>query len=335
MIEATAAHELAQQLRGIEERLGRLLESGWRQASAEAADLRHEADALAEAGLSQVAARVSVVANADNATEALPAIALATSACRLLRLRLQSEAVPDTWAPLTVPKRRPGTGAETLLPVSRVLLDGREVWACIQTARNRCVLVEPPFPAEDAAAEAPQPAPTRGIFGRLTRRLGLASEPTQPPSRWLNARLRGTLVWRARYPLGADGDVPLCSLERPEWVDEPDEQAWLHDFRERLATNTLQDGSVLFWTASSFQVMTLNRADSASYVWLDPISPTLLASASDTMVWAVAWSNGGAIVPLGFLLPASSGRQPRIVHLLPGGPTAPLRTQEADPATSR
>src|SRR4051794_41272342 len=113
-IESTSAHELIGQLRRVEDRLGRLLVSGWRQARVEAADLRQDADGLAEAGLTEVAARVTAVAQAGSAAEALPAIALAASACRLLRLRLLAEAAPDGWSPIARPKRRAGT--DTVLP---------------------------------------------------------------------------------------------------------------------------------------------------------------------------------------------------------------------------
>jgi hypothetical protein len=325
MIETTAARELVEQLGRIEERLGRLLVSGWRQARAEAANLRGEADELREAGLTQVAARVAAVAEAGSATEALPAIALATSACRLMRLRLQADVVPDGWSPLPRPARRAGT--ETLLPVSRLLLDGREVWACVQTARNRCVLVEPPFPPEEVPAEAPQPEQSGSTFGKLARRLGLGAEPTPPAaSRWLNRRIRGSLVWRARYPLGAEGDVALCTLERPEWVEEQDEQAMMGAFRQRLGSGKLEDGTPLFWQAGGLRLMTLSRVDSSAYAWLDPSGERLLATAYDTVMWSFVWTEGGAIAPLAFLVPGAAGRPPRIIHLLPGSPTDVLAT---------
>ena len=103
MIEAATARELVERLRQVEERLERLLTSGWRQSRTEAADLRQDADALAEAGLPELAARIRAVAEANDPAEALQAIALATSACRLLRARLPAEAVPEGWTPLCRP----------------------------------------------------------------------------------------------------------------------------------------------------------------------------------------------------------------------------------------
>jgi hypothetical protein len=328
MIDAATAREIGEELGRVEERLGRLLVSGWRQADSEAAELAREADALAELGLDGIAARVRAVAAATGAAEALRAIALATSACRLLRGRLLTSTVPEGWAPLVPPKRSSRPGTDTLLPVSRMLLDGREVWACVWMARIRCVLIEQPFPPDEQAAEAVDvaQASAEGLFGKLKRRVGLASEPAEPASSWLNHRLRGTLEWRVRYPLGADGDVTSCVLHRAEWVEEPDEHDQLRGFRHLLATNTLEDGTPLFWTAGGFRVVALKRGDSAGYAWFDPCGPALLSSALDTTVLALAWTDGSAVMPVAFLAPGYGGRPARIVHLLPGGPSEIIST---------
>lgn len=331
MIEQATAQDLIATLTRVEERLARLLVSGWRQASAEAADLREAADELIEAGLDGVAARVAAVAEAQTAAQVLPAIALATSACRLLRGRLPGNLPPADWKPLVPQKRRGSAGTDTLLPVSRMLLDGREVWACIWVARNRCILLEPPFPAEAAPDEATEPAqsvPVQGIFGRLKRRIGLATDDdTGEPSRWLKERLRGTLVWQARHPLGAEADLALCTLERPVRIAEPDEHKVLSIFRQKLAVNQLEDGMTLFWTAGGLRLVALNRADPAAYCWLDPSGPALLSTALDTTVWSVTWTDGSAVMPLAFLAPGWGGRAPRLVHLLPGTPSDILSTQ--------
>ena len=72
MIEAAAAQDLIERLRHVEDRMARLFVSGWRQAHGEAADLRAAADGLSEAGLTEVAARITAVAEARTAAEALP-----------------------------------------------------------------------------------------------------------------------------------------------------------------------------------------------------------------------------------------------------------------------
>ncbi|MFN8634758.1 MAG: hypothetical protein U0893_12955 [Chloroflexota bacterium] len=327
MIEQGTAQELVSRLTEVEERLGRLLVSGWRQAGAEASELRQAADELAEAGLDGIAARVMAVAQAQSAEAALPAIALASSACRLMRARLPGAPMPADWTPLVPPKRRAASGTDTLLPISCLLLDGREVWACLWVARNRCILLEPPFPAEEAPAEPEQAPQGGGVFGKLKRRIGLIAEDAVPTaSRWLNERLRGTLVWQARHPLGAEADLACCTLDRAEWVAEADEQKTLSPFRQKLAANALEDGLTMSWTAGGLRVVALNRADSAAYCWLDPSGPALLAASLDTTVWSVAWTDGSAVLPLAFLAPGWGGRAPRLVHLLPGSPSDVLST---------
>lgn len=64
MIDCEAARSLAAQLLQVEERVQRLLTSGWRQAQSETDEFRHLASGLAEAGLPAVAARVAAVADA-------------------------------------------------------------------------------------------------------------------------------------------------------------------------------------------------------------------------------------------------------------------------------
>src|SRR5262249_44714231 len=121
--------------------------------------------------------------------------------------------------------------------------------------------------------------------------------------------------------------LPLCRLDRPEWVDEQEQHPVLPLFQERLAANTLQEGLPLFWQAGGFKVAALDRADPATYLWLDPSGPELLAPANDTHVWSVAWTDGGVVMPVALLVPGSSGRPARIAHLLPGGPSDVLATQ--------
>src|SRR5689334_12123181 len=171
MIETPAAHALAEQIGQVEERLARLLISGWRQAGPEAAELRQHADDLVEAGLPELAVRVRAVAEAGGPIEALQATALAKSACRLMRVRLPARGVPDGWTPLEPPKKKGGARTETLIPISRVLLDGREVWFCARPNRNQLLLIEPPFPVEETKTTAAAPPEPTGVFGRLRRQI--------------------------------------------------------------------------------------------------------------------------------------------------------------------
>jgi hypothetical protein len=325
MIESAAAQTLTEQLRQVEERLGRLLISGWRQAHAEAADLRQDADALAEAGLPALAARIVAVAEAGDTGQALQAIALAMSACRLLRTRLPSQTVPDGWLPLTPTRKSQSHRTEALVPISRLLLDGREVWACTRTNRNQMLLVEPPLPPDEPA---PAPANTdspKGVFGRLRQRIGLspAGEPREP-SNFLRHRLAGTLHWQAQYPLGTQGDVGYWTLEDPAWVTDHDEQNSLLPFQRLLAANTLQDGTPLFWSSGGFRVHALQRDDAASYVWVDPSAAEAFAMAPTEKVWSIVWLEGAAVVPVALVTPAGKVSPPRLTHLIAGAPEETL-----------
>jgi hypothetical protein len=325
MIEVAAARELTEQLRQIEERLERLLISGWRQARTEAADLRQEADALTEAGLPQVAARVAAVADAAGPTEALQAITLATNACRLLRARLPSQGVPDGWTPLTPTRKVQSTRTEALMPIARTLLGGQEVWVCTRTNRNELLLIDPPFPSEAEAELVDAPA-RGGIFGRLKQHFGLAADGlVEAPGFWLRRRLAGTLRWQAQHPLGAQGDVSLYRLDEPSWVAEKAvEQGTPAYVRKSLASDMLQDGEQIFWNSGGFRTRQLERDDPASYVWMDPTAAEAFGRSPVEKPWAVVWMEGAAIVPVALLIPDGRVNPLRLTHLIPGSPSDAL-----------
>ena len=328
MIESAAAHQLTERLKGVEDRLERLLTSGWRQARAEAADLRQEADALSEAGLPQIAARLAAVADATGPTEALQAIALASSACRLLRARLPISSVPADWTPLAPTTKTRGMRTEALYPISRALLGDREVWVCTRSNRNEMLLIEPPFPDPTAQGTArDNPEATARLFERLlfqmTRVLGEGRERPEP-THWLNRWLSGTLRWRARYPLGQHGDVGFWKVENPDWATEQQDATGLEPFQNRLGKNTLQDGAPLFWNSGGFRIRQLERDDPAAYVWLDPTAAEAFQSLPFDRPWAVVWMEGAAIVPVAVVTPTRQPRTPRIIHLLPGAPSDAL-----------
>jgi hypothetical protein len=323
MIDVAAARALADRLRQVEERLGRLLTSGWRQARDEAAGLRADAAALAEIGLTEIGARVMAVAQATDPAEALRAIALATSACRLMRTRLPSPPAPDGWTPLVPSGKAQGARTESLVPISRALLDSREVWVCTRTNRNELLLLDPPFPNDPPVAREPAPPPV-GILGRLRQQVGQAlGGETSAPSHWLRRRLAGTLRWQAQYPLGPHGDVGSWKLDDPSWAkdsDDPEQQAHRAGIQDVVTMGKLQDGAPLFWTAGGFRIRELDRDETAAYVWLDPSAATAFRAAPTEKVWAIAWAEGATIVPVALLTPAGKVTPPRLTHLIPGAP---------------
>lgn len=326
MIETSASRALAEQLEQVEERLGRLLISGWRQAGPEAADLRNDADGLVEVGLPELAARVTAVAEAGGPAEALRAIALAKSACRLMRGRLPVQGPPDNWTVLAPPKgpkrKKAGSATDTLVPISRLMLDGREVWICARPNRNQLLLVEPPFPVEETEATSAAPPEPTCLFGRPRRQIGQAlGGDTSHSLPWLHHRLRGTLRWRAQYPLGVQGDVGYWTLDDPSWEkEETNSQDVLHGFHLRLSTVGLEDNMLVFWNVNGFRIKQLERDDPALYIWLDPSAAEALGRAPTPKLWAITWTEGKAVVPLALLTPGSKARPPRLTHLIPGSP---------------
>ena len=247
---------------------------------------------------------------------------------RFVRVTLPStlaEPVPDGWAPPTPPKSRSRTSVDTVLPVARLWLDGREVWAFARPARGPWQLLDPPLPADTARpSELPQQAPD-GIIGRLRQQLGQAlGPPAAPPSHWLTRRLRGRLVWQARHPLGADGQVTRCTLHEPTWVDEPDDRDNLQVFSQMLAGSTPLTSAYIFAVVGGFRLLELRRDDAAAYVWLDSAAAEAFRTPSAETCWALVWMDGAAVVPVALVAPAGHGSPARLTHLIPGLPSDAL-----------
>jgi hypothetical protein len=335
MIDPTTARELVGLILHVEERLTRLLTSGWRQASPEAADLQQEAVALSEVGLPALAARVAAVAAATDASSALPAIALATSACQLMRTRLLVSEPPDGWQPIQPPRARtsraPSTG-DTLLPIARLQIDDQDVWACAWLARNQVILLESPLPLPPETPD--DRSASDGLLSRVQQRLRAALSAVGddvPASFWLRHRLSGRLQWQARLPLGVSGEIAVCTLDDAEWQEDTEglEQDQVRAFRSALASNSLKDGTALNWSISSVRAMELDRRDAAAYVWLDPTTAAAFHEMASPDMTALVMVTDNVIVPLAALRPGEHLRKPRIVHLLPGLPTdtldAPVR----------
>ena len=329
MIESGTARLLLELILRVEERLTRLLTSGWRQTRAEAADLQQDADALSEAGLPELGARVAAVAGAADAASALQAIALASSACHLLRARLLVSEPPDGWQQIRPPKPRKRTTEDTVMPLARLQVGDLEVWACSWPARNQVVLLEPPLPA--LPEPAPEPANAGSLMARFQRQLGRAlggEKDDAPPSHWLRHQLRGSLRWEARYPLGAAGDIAACTLHDASWLTSPDsgDAEQLRTFRMALAANKVREEATISWSVSGLRTMRLDRNESTAYAWLDPSTAEAFQMYSDLNPLALVWLADNVVAPLALLEPGESGRQSRIVHLVPGLPADVVST---------
>ena len=295
----TPAQRVIERLLRIEERLERLLASGWRTSGAEAVQLAAEAEELAGAGLEQFAQRLRAVAVAMSAAEALPAIALAATASRLLRAHLGGDPLPANCQPVETSTARAVTAE--LIPLARSIVMGREVLSC--ASGQQWLLIEPPAPEQGL-----------DLLHELSQASGLAGG-----GRWLSWRLRGLLRWRATLPLGADGDVQLCAIDDFALLPPDKDADPLAHIRRALASDGLKGGLSLHGMRRGVQVKRLDPAKAADYIWLDPGSEQPFRAAGESEAWALAWVDASLIAPIALLKP-QNGSPPLLVHLVPGLP---------------
>ncbi|MCC7369182.1 MAG: hypothetical protein IT306_12210 [Chloroflexi bacterium] len=325
MIDSEAARGLTAQLLQVEERVQRLLTSGWRQASAEADEFCRLAEGLAEVGLPAVAAHVAAVADAPDAATGLRALALAESACRLLRLRLLAQQPPDGWTAVKPPRRRQRTAQDTLIPLARLELEEREVWACSWGVRYQVVLLEPPLAPPERPVVEEQ---STGFLGRIKQRLTGQPADAAPGSVWMHWQLRGALSWVGRYPLGASGETALCAMDEAQWIEKPDssEASQFQQFRMTLAVDNLKRETPVVWWGSGLHVVPADAKELTGSTWIDPSARAAFDAYRFGPAWVLAWSGpaGQFLTPLAMLEPGKLNRPARIVHLLPGLPWDPV-----------
>jgi hypothetical protein len=320
-------------VRGIEARLERLLASGWRNAAGEAEELHPVTDGLEELGLSGLAARVQAVAAARSAKDALGAVSLALAACRLMRTHLAGEEMlsgEDGWQVVGARRRRQtrpdGEAQDTLLPVARTALAGGEAWLCLRLRgmyASERVLVDPARLASGAAPDAPGGAANSG------------AEPA-----WMRSLVRGSLRWRARYPLGASGSIERCVLLNATLAipgagsagSAGDERAWearLLDQAHAVLTKRPSDGAQVLAGSGSVRLAKLHAAEAESYVWPDPAAAEVFRTAGEALtsddVWAVVWKDDALVQPLALLSPPGLLKNAALIHLVPGLPRTRLR----------
>src|SRR5687768_3740175 len=89
-----------------EDRLERLLDSGWRNVGQDLVLLEEAAQVLAEAGMERLAGKLRSVSAAPSAADGLAAVTLALATCRLLRVRVGSVRGEGEWTPVGASGRR-------------------------------------------------------------------------------------------------------------------------------------------------------------------------------------------------------------------------------------
>ena len=313
-------------IRRAEGRLERLVESGWRNAAQEAAQLAEVAEAAAEVGMERLAERLRAVERARSAEEGLAAVAVALAACRLLRVRLTREAGTGDgegeWVAVERSPARRGASKrgmlaplgqpEHIIPVGRMAAGGGEAWACLRLrgqSASGWVLIDP--------CDLPG--------GAQTLRTAAGTEPA-----WLRLVLTGRLRWRARLPVGAEGSVERCALEEGAVAaleeDGKGHRPWAYWVSEQLRQGLKgwwKDGAGLVGGYGSLRLKKLHPDESAAYGWADQAAAEALRGGKGE-TWGVVWDGEGGTQPLALLSPRGLLKRAAVVHLVPGRPATPL-----------
>ncbi len=278
---------LVERLVEIEERLTRLLVSGWRSAAGEASELRHLAASIDAIGATELGARLTAVSNAENAEDALGAISLATAACRLLRVHIAAD-VPAEGRWRTFADGAASGQLDRIIPLGELTIpDGSDgqplnVWSCLRL---------------------------RGAFSADW----ILLKPVDLAPVWLRRALQGRLRWVGRFPLGAAGEVQLCELAfaAPAPGFQPGQDP-LEPFRETLRAETLEDDA---WVMGGGGVLRAREYDPdamAGYAWTNNSAPAWLREALRPADWLLVWVQDGVETPI-----AAVQEDGEIVHLTP------------------
>lgn len=287
------AQDIAAYVRQIEERLERLLASGWRNAAHEARSFASDGDILADLGLPAVAERLRQVATADDPMAALRAVVLAIASCRLLRAHLAGTATPGSGATVLQARRARGTDRVTLLPFCRITVQGEDLWSCLRSRGYawEWLLLDPPALA---TPEAP----------------------------WLTVRASGFPVWRGRYPFGEIAEVTrvaLADLAMTTLPSEGEDQPVLRELR----TGKIRSAHLPLWGGGYLRLDRMHAASLAQLPSLDErFSPEAISDHHGDAVWGLIWEQHGERALVAAFAACADGV--RVIHLGPGCPSEPL-----------
>lgn len=285
-----------------EQRLERLLATGWRNARAESAAFKLQAEVLAGFGLETLSRHLNRVAASTAVDDALQSVTLAIAACRLLRARLAGEPDPECqWQPLAPNRKHPP--GDRLVPVGRMAVGADEAWACIRLRGSLSAewyLVDPPTEIE---------------------------EPV-----WLRTAITGQLRWRARYALGASLEVQHCWIHGVSEVQPTEAESRALDHARQMLQNP-KEGGTLFTGHGGIRLLRLDPADAESYLWTGEESKHAFRGAADRELLGLCWVDRTSgktqtVIPLTLLEPLGFSNQGAIIHLVPGLPATPLAPRD-------
>jgi hypothetical protein len=283
----------------VEDRLARLISSGWRLGSGEAETFVADADSLAAAGLQALACRLRSLATAASPIEALGAATLAASACRLIRAQIAPvEPQVDDWRPLVNPKRQWSREEDAVLPLCRFSLVGTEVWSCLRSRG---------FSVEWVLLQSPEIV-------------------TDDDPHWFRRPLFGHLHWQERHPIGSLYDVQVHRLNGAAWEPSgplpPDQFAV---FRRRFRAENLRESKIPIWGGGSVRMAPFDRDAVDGCQWFDDEVRDRLLRETSEHCWALSWEQAEVQVVIALLDQEDErGRRRRIVHMLPDMPSTEL-----------
>lgn len=287
------AQDIAAYVRQIEERLERLLVSGWRNAAHEARSFASDGDILADLGAPTTAERLREVATANDPMAALRAAVLAIASCRLLRAHLAGATPLEPGATLLQARRPRGADRLTLLPLCRIAVQGEDLWSCLRSRGYawEWLLLDPPAMA---SSEAP----------------------------WLGVRVGGFPIWRGRYPFGEIGEVTrvaLADLAMTTLPSEGEDQPVLRELR----TGKIRSAQLPLWGGGYLRLDRMHAASLAELPSLDGrFSPETISDHHGDAVWGLVWEQHGQRALIAAFAACADGV--RVIHLVPGCLSEPL-----------
>jgi hypothetical protein len=313
MVTASPMQEAADRLRRLQGRLEQILVSGWQHAHDDLGAITAEADALSAYGLDSPAERVRRVATASDAGEALAAVSLAVATCRLLQVRIAADARPEgDWAALRPTGRRTQPARERFMPISRIVVEATEVWACVRLHGGLAAglhLLELPAgvttPAESATPNRDTSAP------------------------WLQWQVEGSPRWRARYRWGSEKEIDHCALVDVEWQQTLELEVGLPTILDQAidTAKSGQQGAIVRGNVP-VRAQLLDENAIKDCLWLDPSHPDLFRASAHETSWALVWSQAGTVTPLAAIRPGQRSRPAAMLHFVPGEQSVPDNTNE-------
>lgn len=100
------------------------------------------------------------------------------------------------------------------------------------------------------------------------------------------------MTWGGQYPLGASGEIALCSMSDAEWIEEADtsEATQLQQFRMTLAVDNLKRETQVTWWGSGLHIVPADAKELTGATSIDPSAQGTLDAYREAPAWVLAWT---------------------------------------------